>query len=368
MTDAVNRAIVDFVSSLPALTSSRPEQQRDGVLFLADDAPEWRGEPLRLDQSGGESARLQRAQRRCWIRMDGDVEIRLPGDSANGAHQLIRALATAWALATNFAPMFGASIAYAGRLAFRLEGLEDRGFIVSDSYDDWLDGELSSDFADAFLAPVLDAQSAGGRAGEPEETRKLLRSHWRNEIVRTGEAEPTTPDEEVGTTVIAVREAGGGTAISGATVAAVSANGTVVSAVTDDVGTAALTLVPNKSYTALIAHNRHPGRVMALDASARKVDVAMNTSQAGVGSVIGLNGVAYIPGLDGRLNAIHDQLDRRYLYAENVSIDNKSTQPVAFEIGLPFTLEDAAGARFRATVPFSLGTTFLLDYSEKPRG
>ena len=57
-----------------------------------------------------------------------------------------------------------------------------------------------------------------------------------------------------------------------------------------------------------------------------------------------------------------------YLYAENVSIENKSTQPVAFEIGLPFTLEDAVDARFRATAPFRLGTTFMLDYSEEPRG
>jgi hypothetical protein len=85
-------------------------------------------------------------------------------------------------------PRFQAEMAArSANVGFTLEGLEDRGFIVSDSYDDWLDGDLSSDFADAFLAPVLDAQSAGGRAGDPEETRKLLRSHWRNEIVRTGE-------------------------------------------------------------------------------------------------------------------------------------------------------------------------------------
>ena len=68
------------------------------------------------------------------------------------------------------------------------------------------------------------------------------------------------------------------------------------------------------------------------------------------------------------MNAIHDQLDRRYLYAENVSIDDASTQPIAFEIGLPFALEDANGARFRATISFSLGTTFMLDYGEESRG
>lgn len=360
MTDAIKREIVEFSKTLPAIASLRPEQQGDGVLFFADDAPTWDGEPLRLDQSGGEDFRIQRALRRCWIRTDEEVEVRLPGDGTNGVHQLMRAMAAAWALGTKFAPIFGAGSAYGGRLSYRQGERNERGFVIDGSNNVWLEGDLSADFADAFLGPVLEAQSASGHAGDVEETRKLLTSHWRSGRV---EATASASNDPASTTVVVRGRAGVG--ISGATVAAVSENGTVVSGVTDEDASVSLVLVPGKAYTVLVADAQHFGQEMSLDASRRVVDVALAAATPGEGSLIGLNGIAYIPGLTGRLNAIHDTLDRRYLYAENISIDNASTQPLTFQIRTAIALEDASGVRYAATVRFSRGTTFLLDYSRQ---
>jgi len=356
MTDAIKREITDFARTLPTIESLRPEQQGDGVLFFADVAPVWDGEALRIDQYGGEAARIQRALRLCWIRTDGEVEVRLPGDGTNGIHQLMRAMAVAWAMATKFAPLFGAENSYDGRLSYRQGERNDRGFVIDGSNNIWLEGDLSTEFADAFLGPVLEAQSASGYAGDAEETRKLLTSHWRSGRLETR----SLPTEDSAATMIVVRGKAG-VGIPGATVAAVSENGTVVSGVTDDGGIASLVLVPGKSYTLLAADAGHRSVEVPVN-SQRTVDVALSPSLNSDGSLIGLNGIAYIPGLAGRLNAQHDNLDRRYLYAENISINDSITQPVAFQIGAAFTLEDASGARFSATVRFSMGTTFLLDY------
>lgn len=295
------------------------------------------------------------------MRTDGEVEVRLPSDGTNGIHQLMRTMAVAWAMAIKFAPLFGADSAYSGRLSYRQGERNDRGFVIDGSNNIWLEGDLAAEFADAFLGPVLEAQSASGYAGDADETRKLLTSHWRSERV---EAKTLPIDDSTTTTIIARGKAGIG--VPRATVAAVSENGTVVSGVTDDDGVVSIVLVPGKSYTLLAADGGHVGRVVPVG-SQRAVDVALSPSSDGTGSLVGLNGIAYIPGLAGRLNAQHDNLDRRYLYAENISISDAITQPVAFQIGVEFTLEDALGARFSATVRFSMGTTFLLDYRREPR-
>lgn len=359
MTDAVKREIVDYAKALPAIASFRSEQQGDGVLFLADDAPVWDDDTLRTDQYDGEHSRIQRALRRCWIRTDGEVEVRLPGDGTNGIHQLMRTMAVAWALMTRFAPLFGAESDYNGRFSYRQGERNARGFVIDGANNIWLEGDLSTEFPDAFLGPVLEAQSASGHAGDAEETRKLLMVHWRS--VRLETRAPQIDDAKT-TTIVVRGKAGVG--LTGATVAAVSENGTVVSGVTDGAGVVSLVLVPSKAYTLLAADGGHFSREF-LVGSQNQVDVTLPPASHGDGSLVGLNGIAYIPGLAGRLNVQHDLLDRRFLYAENISINDSICQPVAFRIGISFTLEDASGARFVTTVLFNAGTTFLLDYRRK---
>ncbi|MBH0775560.1 IPT/TIG domain-containing protein [Nocardia bovistercoris] len=77
-----------------------------------------------------------------------------------------------------------------------------------------------------------------------------------------------------------------------------------------------------------------------------------------------VNRTGSIPGLTGRLNPIRDALDRLYLYADNISVDSSSYQPVTFAVGAPFTLQDALGVSFRTEVRASAGNIFLLAYSK----
>jgi hypothetical protein len=58
----------------------------------------------------------------------------------------------------------------------------------------------------------------------------------------------------------------------------------------------------------------------------------------------------YIPGLQGRLNPILDDLGRTYIYADSISIDGGKPQPYHFAIGQPFVVEDTHGNRYELTV------------------
>lgn len=66
--------------------------------------------------------------------------------------------------------------------------------------------------------------------------------------------------------------------------------------------------------------------------------------------VVSIRGTGQVPGLSGRLNPILDSLSRTYLYADNIAIEGGKIQPVAFVVGRPFNVEDAAGTRFQLIV------------------
>ena len=55
------------------------------------------------------------------------------------------------------------------------------------------------------------------------------------------------------------------------------------------------------------------------------------------GSLIIANRTGHLPGIQGRLNPILDTLDRTYLYASNVAINDGRTQPVHFLLNEPVT-------------------------------
>lgn len=89
---------------------------------------------------------------------------------------------------------------------------------------------------------------------------------------------------------------------------------------------------------------------------------------AGVGSVIFEAGTGYIPGLAGRINPIRDsasEVDRYYLYADNISIED---QPHRFTPGEPFMLEDARGTRAVVTIVETIGRSSLVRFEEQGKG
>ncbi|MYG68707.1 MAG: hypothetical protein F4199_01455 [Rhodothermaceae bacterium] len=80
------------------------------------------------------------------------------------------------------------------------------------------------------------------------------------------------------------------------------------------------------------------------------------------GAVIFPRSTGHIPGLDGRLNPIRDTLDRTYLYADNVAVDEGKQQPVTIRLGKPLRLTDAYGAEIEAKIVDITGRSSLIEY------
>ena len=70
----------------------------------------------------------------------------------------------------------------------------------------------------------------------------------------------------------------------------------------------------------------------------------------------------HLPGLEGRLNPILDSLDRMYLYATNVSINDGRQQPVHFKLGEPLRLTDVRGAEWSVRFVDMTGNSSVLEY------
>ena len=86
------------------------------------------------------------------------------------------------------------------------------------------------------------------------------------------------------------------------------------------------------------------------------------TSIPGGGSVIFREATGHIPGLSGRLNPIRDTLDRTYLYASNISINEGKQQPVHFIFGEDLLLTDSYGNEALVRVVDIEGRSALLEY------
>lgn len=86
------------------------------------------------------------------------------------------------------------------------------------------------------------------------------------------------------------------------------------------------------------------------------------TPLAGGGAVVIPNEFGHLPGLRGRLNPKRDTLDRTYLYADNVAIDEGRQQPVPFRMGKPLRLTDAFGVEMSVTIVDIIGRSSLVEY------
>lgn len=80
------------------------------------------------------------------------------------------------------------------------------------------------------------------------------------------------------------------------------------------------------------------------------------------GSQIIASRTGQLQGLQGRLNPILDNLDRTYLYADNIAIDDGQTQPVHFVLNEPIHLTDSSGTRVVICFREIIGATSIFDY------
>ena len=82
----------------------------------------------------------------------------------------------------------------------------------------------------------------------------------------------------------------------------------------------------------------------------------------GGGSVILSQDRGQIPGLKGSLNPIRDNLDRTYLYASNIAINQGQQQPVHFAFGEDLRLTDANGVEMIGRIVEIVGRSALVEY------
>ena len=80
------------------------------------------------------------------------------------------------------------------------------------------------------------------------------------------------------------------------------------------------------------------------------------------GSVVFSNATGHLPIVSGRLNPILDNLDRSYLYADNIAINQGLQQPVNFAFNEDLLLTDADGREALVRIIDIVGRSALLQY------
>ncbi len=80
------------------------------------------------------------------------------------------------------------------------------------------------------------------------------------------------------------------------------------------------------------------------------------------GSLIIAKRTGHVPGIQGRLNPILDNLDRTYLYADNVAINDGFQQPVHFSLNEPVRLTDSMGSSATLWFREMVGSSCVFDY------
>ncbi len=167
--------------------------------------------------------------------------------------------------------------------------------------------------------------------------------------------------------VISVRS--GGQPLPGTDLLVLFPNKTWIRATTDEQGEAAVDL--HTTTLPMTVFASAPGQAAHLEQdwtpSERALAINLDALPEG-GSVIIPEGTGNLPGLKGRLNPIRDNLDRTYLYASNIVIDEGKQQPVQFIPGEELQLTDAEGTRLRVRIVEIVGRSALVEYFDDRRG
>ncbi len=80
------------------------------------------------------------------------------------------------------------------------------------------------------------------------------------------------------------------------------------------------------------------------------------------GSTIIADRTGHLPGIEGRLNPTLDRLDRTYLYAANIAVNNGAQQPVHFALNEPLRVTDSLGATATLWFREIMGGSCVFDY------
>lgn len=139
---------------------------------------------------------------------------------------------------------------------------------------------------------------------------------------------------------------------------------THIKAVTDNRGIAAFDEeVGGDSVTVFCAHPSFQAYREVGHSLTRPLQIEL-VAQQQIGSLI-VDGAGHVPGLEGRLNPILDNLNRLYMYADNISLNGGQQQPVKFRLGVPIAAIDAKGNPFQLVVIDIIGKTSLLEFQAR---
>ena len=160
---------------------------------------------------------------------------------------------------------------------------------------------------------------------------------------------------------VAVRHDDTGDPLQGIHVLLIYPNRTYLEKRTDAFGHAEFELHARLPMTVLCAAPGFAAWVGRDCAPDGPIDVRMRPSPNG-GSLIIANRSGHLPGIEGRLRPILDNLDRTYLYADNVAINDGLQQPVRFNLNERVRLTDSIGACATLWFREMLGSSCVFDY------
>ena len=172
-------------------------------------------------------------------------------------------------------------------------------------------------------------------------------------------ASPPLPDGLA--TRVSVRRAGTGKPLRDVHVVALYPNKTFLEAHTDAFGHADFDLYAELPLTIMCAAPGLRAHVERGHRGGGPLEVEMRAAEHR-GSMIIADQTGHMPGIKGRLNPILDDLDRSYLYAHNVAVNDGRQQPVYFALNEPVRLTDSLGARATLWFREMVGSTFVFDY------
>lgn len=161
-----------------------------------------------------------------------------------------------------------------------------------------------------------------------------------------------------------IRTQAGGKPVEGTNVLAVFPNGTYRQAVTDRLGVASLDLYTGTLPMTVYAASTGMAGCVVQEWIPAESQLAIDLQPLpGGGSVIIPDRSGHIPLIRGRLNPILDDLNRAYLYASNVAINDGEAQPVAFRPGAEdLKLVDAFGNSCYIRIVAITGSSSLIEY------
>ena len=196
-----------------------------------------------------------------------------------------------------------------------------------------------------------------------EQTRELTGRDPEYELIGSSELRLAIPSASPPVTGIEgeVSVSDAGRPLSGAQVVALYPNKTWMEEETDSYGRVAFGFHTELPITVFFAAPGYRARVVRDWRPPESLSVQLEPLPTG-GSTVFPEDTGHLPGLTGRLNPILDNLDRMYLYAANVAIDEGRQQPVPFKLNQPLRVTDAKGVEWIVRVIDMIGKSALLEY------